>query len=65
MTQREVEVLALVVRHAARAVQRAQDAANAADHRRGLEELLRVSSRLSETVSPDAVLPSGSAPASC
>jgi diguanylate cyclase (GGDEF)-like protein len=52
----DLEVLALVVRHAARAVQRAQDAAKAAAHRRGLEELLRVSSRLSETVSPAAVL---------
>jgi diguanylate cyclase (GGDEF)-like protein len=49
-------VLTLVVRHAARAVQRAQDAANAAAHRRGLEELLRVSSKLTETVSPAAVL---------
>src|SRR3954447_2523628 len=55
-TEEDLEVLTLVVRHAARAVQRAQDAAKAAAHRRGLEELLRVSSRLSETVSPDAVL---------
>jgi diguanylate cyclase (GGDEF)-like protein len=55
-TDEDLEVLTLVVRHAARAVQRAQDAAKAAAHRRGLEELLRVSSRLSETVSPDAVL---------
>src|SRR3954451_23561159 len=55
-TEEDLEVLTLVVRHAARAVQRAQDAAKAADHRRGLEELLRVSSRLSETVSADAVL---------
>jgi diguanylate cyclase (GGDEF)-like protein len=52
----DLEVLTIVVRHAARAVQRAQDAANDAAHRRGLEELLRVSSRLSETVSPSAVL---------
>jgi diguanylate cyclase (GGDEF)-like protein len=52
----DLEVLTLVVRHAARAVQRAQDAANAAAHRRGLEELLRVSSRLTETVSSGAVL---------
>ena len=52
----DLEVLTLVVRHAARAVQRAQDAANDAAHRRGLEELLRVSSKLSETVSPSAVL---------
>src|SRR3954447_9802499 len=52
----DLEVLTLVVRHAARAVQRAQEAANAAAHRRGLEELLRVSSRLTETVSSGAVL---------
>src|SRR6185312_9680516 len=52
----DLEVLTLVVRHAARAVQRAQDAANDAAHRRGLEELLRVSSRLTQTVSPGAVL---------
>jgi len=52
----DLEVLAIVVRHAARAVQRAQDAANDAAHRRGLEELLRVSSKLTETVSPAAVL---------
>jgi diguanylate cyclase (GGDEF)-like protein len=52
----DLEVLTIVVRHAARAVQRAQDAANAADHKRGLEQLLRVSSKLSETVSPEAVL---------
>jgi diguanylate cyclase (GGDEF)-like protein len=52
----DLEVLSIVVRHAARAVQRAQDAAMAADHRRGLEELLRVSSELTETVSSAAVL---------
>src|SRR4051812_7743347 len=52
----DLEVLTLVVRHAARAVQRAQAAANDAAHRCGLEELLRVSSRLTETVSPAAVL---------
>ena len=55
-TDEDLEVLTLVVRHAARAVQRAQDAAFAAAHRRGLEELLRVSSRLTETVSSGAVL---------
>jgi diguanylate cyclase (GGDEF)-like protein len=52
----DLEVLMLVVRHAARAVQRAQDAAQDAAHRRGLEELLRVSSRLTETASSGAVL---------
>jgi diguanylate cyclase (GGDEF)-like protein len=52
----DLEVLSIVVRHAARAVQRAQDAPIAADHRRGLEELLRVSSELTETVSSSAVL---------
>jgi diguanylate cyclase (GGDEF)-like protein len=52
----ELEILTIVVRHAARAVQRAQDAAESAAHQRGLEELLRVSSELSQTVSPEAVL---------
>jgi hypothetical protein len=52
----DLEVLMLVVRHAARAVQRAQEAAQDAAHRRGLEELLRVSSRLTETGSPAVVL---------
>jgi diguanylate cyclase (GGDEF)-like protein len=52
----DLEVLSIVVRHAARAVQRAQDAAASAGHRRGLEELLRVSSKLTETVSSSAVL---------
>jgi diguanylate cyclase (GGDEF)-like protein len=52
----DLEMLSLVVRHAARAVRRAQDAANAAAHRRGLEELLRVSSQLTETVSAAGVL---------
>src|SRR3954468_8330948 len=55
-TDEDLAVLTLVVRHAARAVQRAQDAANDAGHRRGLEELLRVSSRLTETVSSGVVL---------
>jgi diguanylate cyclase (GGDEF)-like protein len=55
-SEEDLEVLTIVVRHAARAVQRAQDAANAADHKRGLEQLLRVSSKLTETVSPEAVL---------
>src|SRR3954471_17904541 len=55
-TEEDLEVLTLVVRHAARAVQRAQEAAQDAAHRRGLEELLRVSSRLTETASPDVVL---------
>src|SRR4051794_31716755 len=54
-TDEDLEVLTLVVRHAARAVQRAQDAANDAAHRRGLEELLRVSSRLTETASSGPV----------
>ena len=55
-TAEELEVLVLVSRHAARAVQRAQQAVALGAHRRALEGLLRISSQLSQTVSPDAVL---------
>jgi diguanylate cyclase (GGDEF)-like protein len=44
------------VRHAARAVQRAQETAVAAAHRRALERLLHISSRVTETASGTAVL---------
>lgn len=52
----ELHLLATVVRHAARAVQRAQEMAAAATHRRALERLLHVSSKLTETASGTAVL---------
>ena len=52
----ELHLLATVVRHAARAVQRAQETAAAAAHRRALEHLLRISSKLTETASGAAVL---------
>jgi diguanylate cyclase (GGDEF)-like protein len=52
----ELHVLSTVVRHAARAVQRAQSTSAAAAHRRALERLLRVSSKLTETVSGTSVL---------
>jgi diguanylate cyclase (GGDEF)-like protein len=52
----ELHLLATVVRHAARAVQRAQATAAAAAHRRELEHLLRISSQLIETTSRTAVL---------
>jgi diguanylate cyclase (GGDEF)-like protein len=52
----ELHLLATVVRHAARAVQRAQEMAAAAAHRRALEHLLQISSRLIETTSNTAVL---------
>ena len=52
----ELHLLATVVRHAARAVQRAQETAAAAAHRRELEHLLQISSQLIETTSSTAVL---------
>ncbi len=52
----ELHLLATVVRHAARAVQRAQEMAAAAAHRRELEHLLQISSQLIETTSATAVL---------
>jgi diguanylate cyclase (GGDEF)-like protein len=52
----ELHLLATVVRHAARAVQRAQEMAAAAAHRRELEHLLQISSQLIETTSSTAVL---------
>jgi diguanylate cyclase (GGDEF)-like protein len=52
----ELYLLTTVVRHAARAVQRAQEMAAAAAHRRALEHLLQISSKLTETGSGTAVL---------
>ncbi|HEY7604562.1 MAG TPA: diguanylate cyclase [Gaiellaceae bacterium] len=52
----ELHLLATVVRHAARAVQRAQEMAVSAAHRRALERLLEVSSKLTETAAGTAVL---------
>ena len=52
----ELQLLTTVVRHAARAVQRAQEMAAAAAHRRALEHLLQISSKLTETASGTTVL---------
>src|ERR671924_494164 len=49
-TDEELDVLVAVAEHAALAVESAQAAAEAARHRAALEQLLRVSSRLSETL---------------
>jgi diguanylate cyclase (GGDEF)-like protein len=54
----ELEVLVAMADHAAIAVQSAQEAAAAARHRAALEQLLAVSSRLTETFSIDAILES-------
>ncbi len=54
----ELHLLATVVRHAARAVQRAQEMAVSAAHRRSLERLLEISSKLTETAAGTAVLES-------
>ena len=45
-----------MVRHAARAVQRAQEMAVSAAHRRSLERLLEISSKLTETAAGTTVL---------
>jgi diguanylate cyclase (GGDEF)-like protein len=54
----ELHLLATVVRHAARAVQRAQEMAVSAAHRRSLKRLLEISSRLTETAAGTTVLES-------
>jgi diguanylate cyclase (GGDEF)-like protein len=54
----ELEILVALADHAAIAVQSAQEAAAAARHRAALEQLLAVSSRLTETFSIDAILQS-------
>ena len=54
----ELDVLAAVAEHAALAVEGAQAAADAARHQAALEQLLRVSSRLSETLDADEIFQS-------
>jgi diguanylate cyclase (GGDEF)-like protein len=56
-TDEELDVLVAVAEHAALAVQGAQEATRARRHRRALEQLLTVSSRLAETSSIDVILP--------
>jgi diguanylate cyclase (GGDEF)-like protein len=55
-TDEELHVLKTVVQHAARAVQRAQASSAAAGHRRTLEQLLEISSKVTETASGTSVL---------
>ena len=57
-TEEDLRVLAAVAAHAALAVQEAQAAAESARHRAALEQLLRVSARLTETLSIDSILSS-------
>jgi len=52
----ELDVLVAVADHAALALQSAQEAAIAARHRTALEQLLHVSSQLTETFTIDAIL---------
>jgi diguanylate cyclase (GGDEF)-like protein len=52
----ELEVLTAMADHAALAIQAAQEAAQAARHRAALEQLLAVSSRLTETFAIDTIL---------
>jgi diguanylate cyclase (GGDEF)-like protein len=52
----DLAVLAALAAHAAQAVQDAQAAAEAARHRTALEHLLRVSARLIESLSIDAIM---------
>ena len=52
----ELDVLVAVAEHAALAVESAQEAAEAARHRAALEHLLRVSSRLAESLTPEDIL---------
>jgi diguanylate cyclase (GGDEF)-like protein len=54
----ELEVLVAVAAHAALAVESAQDAERAAQHRKSLEHLLRVSASLTESRSIDSILQS-------
>ncbi|MBX5473760.1 MAG: sensor domain-containing diguanylate cyclase [Thermoleophilia bacterium] len=55
-TDEELDVLVALADHAALAVQAAQEAAQAARHRRALEELLAVSSRLTGEAAADEIL---------
>ena len=52
----ELDVLVAVARHAALAVQSAQEAAEAARHRDALEQLLEISARLTESFAVDSIL---------
>jgi diguanylate cyclase (GGDEF)-like protein len=52
----DLAVLGALAAHAAQALQDAQAAAQAERHRMALEQLLRVSSRLTETLSIDAIM---------
>jgi diguanylate cyclase (GGDEF)-like protein len=52
----ELDVLVAVAEHAALAVESAQEAAEASRHRAALEHLLRVSSRLADSLTPDDIL---------
>jgi diguanylate cyclase (GGDEF)-like protein len=54
----ELDVLVAVAEHAALAVEAAQAAADAARHRAALEQLLHVSSRLSETLDAEEIFQS-------
>jgi diguanylate cyclase (GGDEF)-like protein len=54
----ELEVLVALAEHVALALESAQEAARAHRYRRALERLLQISSRLTETLSIDAVLQS-------
>jgi diguanylate cyclase (GGDEF)-like protein len=55
-TDEDLAVLAALAAHAAQAVQDAQATVEAARHRTALEQLLRVSARLTETPSIDAIM---------
>ena len=55
----DLAVLAALAAHAAQAVQDTLAAAEAARHRTALEQLLRVSARLTQTMSIDAILAGG------
>jgi diguanylate cyclase (GGDEF)-like protein len=52
----DLAVISALAAHAAQAIQDAQAAADAARHRTALEHLLRVSARLTETLSIDAIM---------
>ena len=55
-TDEELDVLVALTEHAALAVQSAQESAEAARHRRSLEQLLRVSTGLTAHPSADAIM---------
>jgi diguanylate cyclase (GGDEF)-like protein len=55
-SQDELDTLTALADHAALAIQSAQESARASRHRRALEELLAVSSRLSETFAIETIM---------